>query len=431
MKSFYPSNEKDSKIHILKTEIENTIQFNMPKKIIKKIKAGKKQYLRIKNEIKISNKESGYPQFEFKMKNFHQSFESQNSNLNLKKMKTKDEMIMRSRRLSKNFFYLGKQSNTKETPKHDINDLKTQEDIKLLQNNKDSKTPSNKLTIFMNGSHIMRRQSLEFLLKVYKKDKEYEKILKKLRKNSKSLISLFLFKKNMISEYIAKNWILDNSNQIKFDPFYINDESCSNILGLIETILNQCIRVCFEKWFQKQNITFSNSFEGNESFWKQVYLEVITLKKIKFFDFKKFYDHISKNYQIKKKKLKNYNKINSTIRVKYLNIIIDCSLQQHMMSLLKNYKPFSESYNQMKNYIFDQFSVDSETEESDEENQKFHLNLKSNIKKALDNIIKYLKKKPTSIDASFLKYFKKKTRNIKVPATLNDYKRAFSRIENA
>ena len=260
---------------------------------------------------------------------------------------------------------------------------------------------------------------------------------------------IYLNKRQLISNSIfdnLKKFIKDESKlSLILEERSLN--SNFNESGLTETIINRINRFCFEDWFKTQSITvFNGKFKYksksisnekiNKMFWRQMMIgndnNIDNILK-----FENMYHLISKNVQIKKKKItkkKRKNKI-SVKKPKYLNIFLKKKLKRKILKYISKSNLFYLHYKSYKSAVLEQYSYQEVNSKylnkiGNKNINKFAFELKKQIEKTLTQILRWFEKKGNKVDIVEANFIKVSLKHIACPVTLNDHLKVFETLDS-
>jgi hypothetical protein len=289
------------------------------------------------------------------------------------------------------------------------------------------------------------------LLNVLSNKKISKNELDNLTRAERILLFLYMNKRCLISDTTLNNIgnILDNTAKMEFILTERSHVSNFNESGLSETIINRILRYCFEDWIKKKNIhAFNGKYkyknrnlsneEINKMFWSQMIIgETCSLQKNN--KFEKLFFKISKNIQIKKKRISKKKKVKSISvkKPKYLNIFLKKNLKEKILKYAKNNKSFGLHYKSYISHVFNQYQTNESfnlivnKEKNENTSIKFSFHLKEEIKKALLQMLKWFQIKGGNMRSVNAKELKVRLKHIACPVTLKDYQNIFESINSA
>jgi hypothetical protein len=277
-----------------------------------------------------------------------------------------------------------------------------------------------------------------------------ENEIKQLTDPEKIVLFIYMNKRCLISDSSLNSIgnILSNTNQIMTILKERSDVSNCNESGLTETIINRILRYCFEDWIKEVKINifngkykYKNKYMTNEDINKMFWYKMImggSTSPEKNNKFEKFYLKISKNIQIKKKRISKKKRIKSISikKPKYLNIFLKKKLKEKILRCAKNNKCFRSHYDSYISHVFGQYQINegyflsANVPTEDSKNPKFSFKLKEEIKKAVLQMLKWFRNNGKNLKCVNAKQLKVRLKHIACPVTLKDYQNIFESINN-
>lgn len=218
-----------------------------------------------------------------------------------------------------------------------------------------------------------------------------------------------------------------------------------NRSGLAETILNRVVRKVFLEWLDSKNFEISNgefvlrrrplsNKDINRMFWRETLAPQMRLctPNAPFFD--RLFRCIRGSVQIDKKaktrRISKKQKYASIKQPKYLNIFLKKRLRETILKLISPNMTFAKHFRQTQLDVLEQYDSKWRAPFPDRGTcDKFQLNLRQSIRKALAMMLSWFRKNGhrfSHVDASSLKVV---LRQVACPVTRADQMQVFSMLQ--